>query len=307
MLVLDGWIRWKISGVQWRGYCEAATINKREYDRGYYDRNKDLRKLHSRDYYLRTKAYKQEYQKQYYVQHKDVITKLIHDTYARNQDSKREYARKYYLRNKIDGNVTVDNEDKIGIRWDQSDDDKKARSHRYYLKNKDRRSELTRDSKREYYLLHQNKRIDYTRDYYTRNKDTKRRSSREQYLSSKEDPDFYSPRDMSVRSWKTASDVREFFDEVAKQLHITDHSDWYRIARPQISSLGGVFSPGSFLFLSLHLMLKADTCTRSLRRLDMHYNMLTRKSAGNSTNSPSEGRNQARGGCESKSKSCCLE
>jgi hypothetical protein len=48
------------------------------------------------------------------------------------------------------------------------------------------------------------------------------------------------------KTWNTPEQVRSFFEEVKKDLHVTKESDWYRISLNQFRSVGGIplsFSP----------------------------------------------------------------
>jgi hypothetical protein len=42
------------------------------------------------------------------------------------------------------------------------------------------------------------------------------------------------------QSWKSSQAVRGFFETAALSLHVDDLSDWYRVSRFQIKSLGGM-------------------------------------------------------------------
>jgi hypothetical protein len=42
------------------------------------------------------------------------------------------------------------------------------------------------------------------------------------------------------KSWKTSLEVRNFFDSLAPQLHISQPDDWYRISGSQVNKLGGM-------------------------------------------------------------------
>jgi hypothetical protein len=113
----------------------------------------------------------------------------------------------------------------------------------YYIRNRDD----IRESHRKYYV--ENK--DNLKDYYLRNKDSTRESKRRYYIRKKENPETYLSylaRETENKSWKSPELVREYFESVANQLHISDYSDWYRISRPQMLFYGGMFS---FLFYAL--------------------------------------------------------
>jgi hypothetical protein len=136
-----------------------------------------------------------------------------------NDDQKKEYLRQYYIRN----------EDKI-----------REAKRLYRLLNKDK----IKESDRLYRLQNQDKlkksKRQYDLRYRVRNEDKLREALRAKYIRQHEHPHAYLPRAAPQKSWKSPSSVRKYFEAIAKELHVNEPTDWYRISRTQIRNLGGV-------------------------------------------------------------------
>jgi hypothetical protein len=129
--------------------------------------------------------------------------------------------------------------------------DQRDFNRQFYLRNKDNVKLATN----QYYVRNKNNLKQSMREYYSLNKLALNRSMREHYIRSKQNPDLYSPRVNSLKSWKTPEDVREYFESVAKELLISDHTDWYRVSNAQISGYGGMHRDRLSCLIS-----KDDTC-----------------------------------------------
>lgn len=134
----------------------------------------------------------------------------VRDYRLQNQDSIKEYTRHYYL---------------------QNEDKKKLYDRRYYAQHEDKKKEYARQR----YLLNEDK----AKEYYLLNKNHVKEVTRRYRLLNHKSPETYLPRASPTRSWKSPENVREYFDSIAKQLHITSHSDWYRVSVVQLAQLGG--------------------------------------------------------------------
>jgi hypothetical protein len=153
----------------------------------------------------------------------------------RNADLRKDYERQYLLLN---------------------NDKMKEYHHRYRARNPDKMKEYERarnqDKRRESKLLYRMRNEDKIREwkrrYQLRHKDKISDSKRDYYLRKHDSPESYLPRNTIVKSWKTAEEIREHFDSIAKRLQITHYTDWYRISRSQIRELGGMESLLYFLF-----------------------------------------------------------
>jgi hypothetical protein len=167
-------------------------------------------------------------------------------------NAKNQYSRRYLLQNKDKLKLSnwlyrIENESKA-----------KESNRQHYLQNKDKVSELNRkyrvankeklreakdyheELERHCLLENKAKKREYDRRYRRLNKDKLRESKRNYRLQSLENPETYTPRTMACKSWKTPASVREYFESISQQLHVAEHTDWYRISRVQIYGLGGV-------------------------------------------------------------------
>jgi hypothetical protein len=59
----------------------------------------------------------------------------------------------------------------------------------------------------------------YDREYYNRNKDTIKVSTRNYYIENLRNPEIYSPLEI-VKSWKSSELVREFLESISPQLYL---------------------------------------------------------------------------------------
>jgi hypothetical protein len=162
-----------------------------------------------------------------------------HETENRKTDEMKVYDRQYRLRNmdklrESKRQYRIKNKDKMQGYYDQYKDSLKEYHRQYQIRNRNKVNE----SNREYYFRNGDKRREESRQYNFRNKDM--RKERQFYSRSHQNPDSYLPRRIEVKSWKTPELVREYFESIAKQLHVTDYTDWYRISRPLIDNLGGM-------------------------------------------------------------------
>jgi hypothetical protein len=126
-------------------------------------------------------------------------------------------------------------------------DKKRISNLEYYRQNKTKSLEYDRLYRgRNKDLLRESKRVAHLRnrdskcEFYVQNRANLRETQRSYYVRNPENPATYSPRSVVIKSWKTPESVREYFDSIAEQLHISDYVDWYRVSRAQIASLGGV-------------------------------------------------------------------
>jgi hypothetical protein len=215
-----------------------------------------------------------------------------------NEDNKKEYSRQYRLQNSdkaIDSvrQYRLKNEHKLKDAYDE-----------YYLLNKDRISEAMRD----YGLQNMDKKRDYDRRYNLQTKDKKKEShrqyrkqnqdkirelKREYHRDNHDSPASYYPRQALNKSWKSPELVREYFESIAQQLHISDFSDWYRISRGQIKSLDGM---QSCISIANTINIKEGIYLQGLKILARRYNMPIQKSIGISASSLSVERNLNKGG-----------
>jgi hypothetical protein len=159
---------------------------------------------------------KSEYDRAYRMGNKDKLKESKRHYHNLNKTRIPEKKRLYYFRNK----------------------DKVLESTRYYyIRNKSQ----VNHAMREYYVRNKDQMKELNRQYHVRNKFKIRESKRENYLRHHAHPEAYLPRsNMTVNSWKTAAEVRGYFDTIAKHLRILDYSDWYRISRIQIAHFGGM-------------------------------------------------------------------
>lgn len=103
----------------------------------------------------------------------------------------------------------------------------------YYCRNKT----LALLYSRRYVAENQDKRRACLSNYQKRNRDKINLVSRRQHRH--RNPDVET-RSISYKHWKSPTLVREYFTSIEKDLHVFTPTDWYRISRTQIYSLGGV-------------------------------------------------------------------
>jgi hypothetical protein len=149
----------------------------------------------------------------------------------RSKEMKKDYVRLYDL----------DNEDrrKYKEQYRRKNREKvKDYVQRYDLERQQyrlRNSEKKKDYERQYGLENKEKRESKNRAFRANNVDLLREYNREKFSRENE-----TPRKRVVRSWKSPASIREFFESLRGQLHISNLSDWYRISRTQIYELGGM-------------------------------------------------------------------
>lgn len=97
--------------------------------------------------------------------------------------------------------------------------------------------------------------------YYLKYKGYINESHRQYRLRNHENPIAFLERSQSIKSWKTPHHVRQFFDSIAKQLHISHFTDWYRISRQQIRALGGMLS--NLIFMTTRCFLVSEVRGKS--------------------------------------------
>lgn len=123
-------------------------------------------------------------------------------------------------------------------------------NRQYYLQTEEKK----KDSARRYYAQNEDREKALKRGYRLENGDKRREYGREYHVRKLQNPETYVPRSTANKSWKTPELVRAFFDSIAKQLHILEPSDWYRISNYQIIALGGqtLYRKFAHLGLALH-------------------------------------------------------
>lgn len=133
---------------------------------------------------------------------------------ARNKDKRMQASRVYGFLNK---------------------DKKKEYDRLYHSEHKTKIEEMTR----EFRLRNKELKVDSNRRYNAENRDKIRESNRHYRIENHFNPGTYLPRDSESRSWKTPELVRDYFEAIAKRLHVSEHTDWYRISRATIGKEGG--------------------------------------------------------------------
>ncbi len=137
------------------------------------------------------------------------------------------------------------NKDKLKNYYIQNKDKLKVSSREYYLLNKNKMNE----SNRKNYFQNIEKKKEYYREYRNLNKDKIKEASREYRLLNKEKIKQLNVKKNIERnngtyvpfiSWKSDESIREYFENIAPLLHISDLSDWYRISRLQIHDMKGM-------------------------------------------------------------------
>jgi hypothetical protein len=144
-----------------------------------------------------------------------------------------EYDRLYYLQNEDK------KKDSAQRYYSQNEERKKNSNRRYRLENEDK----SKDYSRKYSAENESKMKEYLRGYNLQHKDLARESNRQYRIRTHDHPETYLPRvttTTTLKSWKTPELVREYFDSIAGRLQIANSTDWYRVSRAQIRSLGGV-------------------------------------------------------------------
>jgi hypothetical protein len=174
----------------------------------------------------------------------DALDMLNHSTiFCRNPlkvystTTKRDYDRDFRERNK------EALQERAKLYKFENQDDIKIKQREYYnnLDKSARKLQL-----RDYYIKNQSTLKERARrlfrDGYLRNRDVVNLKARKRYLASKKNKVVYSPRSHARhKSWRSVALVRDYFDALAKELHISNYTDWYRISRAQIISAGGTF------------------------------------------------------------------
>jgi hypothetical protein len=154
-----------------------------------------------------------------------------------NKEEKKDYDRKYNLQNKYKRS-----EYKLYYRAEHVDR-KKLYNEQYHLQHNDKEIE----SKRRYRLENKDRKREYFRRYNYLNKDKIRDSNRQYRVEHHSNPEIYLPRNIESKSWKSPELVREYFESIAKQLNISNFSDWYRISRMQVIELEGTTTRSTFV------------------------------------------------------------
>lgn len=132
----------------------------------------------------------------------------------------------------------------------QNEDKTKQKKREYYMMNRSsfqsysmQNKEMIKLAKQRYSRHYSESVKEMKHVYYLQNQDTQRETKRQYYLRRHTNPAAYLPREQGYKSWKTPEHVREYFASIAPRLRIASNHDWYRISRPQIRSLGGVYRP----------------------------------------------------------------
>jgi hypothetical protein len=182
-----------------------------------------------------------------------VRSEYHHEYFNRNketlQEQKRLWNRDYYERNK-----------------DLLKEEKSVLSRAYYIRNKDTLNENRRDYRRQYDNRNKEARGVYEREYATRNSDTMKRKRKRKYIEALPHNANYAPRNDYLKLWKNQVLVREYFDSISPQLHISHFTDWYRISQTQIINLNGMlvlkmfsfFRFFSFFFIVMDIYYQCD-------------------------------------------------
>ena len=171
------------------------------------------------------KEYK-EYKRKYYLQNKERMKESNREYYLKNKDKMKEFGRNYRIQKKekkkeLNQNYYFEKKDKI-----------KTSLQEYYIENKDKLKEYNH----EYYLENKEKRKESNKEYRNKNKDKIKQLTIQKNIE--RNNGIYSP----LYSWKSEDSVREYFERISPLLHINDLSDWYRISRPQINDMKGIYS-----------------------------------------------------------------
>jgi hypothetical protein len=160
-----------------------------------------------------------------------------------DRDKRNDYNRRYHLQNKhkrFESNrqYDLDNADR-----------KREYDREYHRRHKAKISE----SKRLYYVQNQDLLQELTRRYSQQHKDKIRDVNRQHRVRNHSNPEAYLPRNIESKSWKSPDLVREYFESITHQLHISNFSDWYRISTEQLKDLEGASSCGFFFLITYQL------------------------------------------------------
>jgi hypothetical protein len=183
-----------------------------------------------REYYLRNRDHFLELERQYRKQNKDHIRDRKRELYERNKEKERQS----YIDAKL--NPVAYSPQVRPSKWEREDFVRSYKRENYF-RNKSKVSQHQRDYKRQYRIRKKDHVTETNREYYARNKER----ATQDYLDTKSNPDDYFPRASPAKSWKSPELVREYFESIASDLKVSISTDWYRISRPQIVSLGGMF------------------------------------------------------------------
>ena len=160
---------------------------KREYDRGYYIKNKDKLSEKKKQYYLnnknrikeyqrehkdKRKKYMEEYKKEYNLKNKDRLLEQNKEYRLKNQDKIKRKNKIWYINNRYD------------ILKRQRENYNKKKKRDYFLNNKDRILERIKEySKNPEVKLNKKK---YQKDYHQKNKEKIRKQQKEYNLKNKD-------------------------------------------------------------------------------------------------------------------------
>jgi hypothetical protein len=231
---------WRARTSVWRTFCvdaESVRSKEKEAARQYRLENKDRIKDSKRQYRLLNEDRIKEEKLRYRLLNDDKIKEAKQQYYLSNLDKIRKARREHYLRKK--STTTSDNLSKL-------DDANRESKARYRMNNK----EMEREYCRRYDLENEAIRKVYHRRYHARNGEVLREHRRENYvrLHGGDSHHLRPPETIATsvlkRSWNCPSSVREFFESLNNELHISTFSDWYRISRSQMYYLGGICDLG---------------------------------------------------------------
>lgn len=154
---------------------------------------------------------------------RSLCTKKDYDTEFRNQNKEalKERAKQKSLLN-----------DKDVIKTKQQD---------YISLNKEARAVKLRNYYLENHAKLKGKSKESSKEYYWKNRDEVNRKTRKRYVARRANArTIYAPRLHPVhKSWRTPSAIKEYFDTLGPQLHISHPTEWYRVSRAQIIKAGG--------------------------------------------------------------------
>ena len=167
-LIISGWEKGNCINQQRSGLISKEDGYKQEYDKQYYEQNKDKKQ----QYYEQNKDKRLEYQQEYYEQNKEQIREYQQEYYEQNKEQIREQKQQYREQNK----------DKIREYQQQYYEQNKDKFKEYYEQNK----EQIREQKQQYY--EQNK--DKIKQYREQNKDKIREYQRQYYQRKKKEKQF---------------------------------------------------------------------------------------------------------------------
>lgn len=117
----------------------------------------------------------------------------------------------------------------------------KESKRKYYILTKEKRQIL----EKEFYLKNREKIKERQKEYRLKNREILREKAREYAFLKKKEKDENYVRKLNF-SFKDEKSTREYFEQISKQFHISELSDWYRISRNQILQNTSIISYSFF-------------------------------------------------------------